>query len=86
MAETQYTKADVLDVLLDTHRLAMEIFDAVDADSFKIDRVLLAKSKSLCDRLAIMHNSFVFEYATSGAAARDMLAGVQDDLRRERGR
>lgn len=82
----RYDKVEVLQVLLDTQTLAGDIFDAVDTDSLVLTPQLLAKVANLTRRLAALHEGFVAEYVFSGRAADDMLAGVQESLRRDRSR
>jgi hypothetical protein len=79
----EYTKADILDALLDTHRLCMDLFDAVEAEYLVINQPLLIKMNQLIGRLDAAYRSFVQEYALSGRAADDFLANVRAELRRD---
>jgi hypothetical protein len=74
-------KREVLQVLLDTSKLATDLFDIVDEGGAVITREMVARVKQLAGRLNALDESMTIEYALSGRAGRDMLSEVQDQLR-----
>ena len=81
-----YDKRQVLQALLDTSKVCTDLFDEVEADTFKVTKELLQRTGLLAETLAALHRQMMMDYALSGQAADDFLRGIQDDLRRERGR
>jgi hypothetical protein len=74
------TRTDVLHALLDTQKLAGEMFDAVEADEFVITRNFLARVANLIGRLDAFYKPMVWEYALSGSAGRDFMNDVRRGL------
>lgn len=83
---TEYTKRDVLQSLLDTSKLCTDLFDEVEADTFRPNQVNIGRVGTLARALTALHEQMILEYALSGDASRDMLRGVQDQFRDPRRR
>lgn len=75
------TKQDILQGLLDTQALCLELFDAVDEDRLSIDRVLIGRLGGLVKALHALHQQMFLQYAMSGRAGDDMLADIRKGLK-----
>lgn len=77
-------KTEVLQALLDTQKLAGDLFDAVDSDTLRIDRRLINNLGVLVSALSALHRQMLLEYALSGAAGDDFLADMRRSLGADR--
>jgi hypothetical protein len=74
------TKGDVLQALLDTQQLCLELFDAVEASALDVDRPTLMKLGGLIRVLTATYEGMAMHYILSGHASDDFLDNVRQSL------
>lgn len=78
--EQTYTKADVLQVLLDTQQMCLDLFDACEAETLRADADGIARLSKLVDRLDAIRQGFMQQYVFSCRAGNDLLTRVRSGL------
>lgn len=77
------SKTDMLQALLDTQKVAGDLFDAVDADTYRLDLETIQRVGDLASRLDALHRGMTYAYVLSGRAGRDLLNTLRETLSKE---
>ncbi len=76
----EQSKGDVLQVLLDTQQLCLDLFDEVEANHLDVSFERIRSVAIVINRLNAIHQAMAFRYAMSGQAGKDFMANVRSEL------